>query len=271
MALFKIFKGQGLLEDLNEKRPSTVEGYCYFTPQDGKFYIDIVDDDNLENNPAYDPRKRVVLNAGHADTAAFYSEGKVGSKSIPIYINSAGQPLQCGDILSTNISGGLVDANGELLDIGNSKLPIYFSNGKPTVCANTLNINITGNAQTADHSDEATHATSADEAQKSHGAYYLLNQENNSSLDVGNINTPVYFINGVPTPCNTLKLPSKGDSDTPIYIDNNGIPQSCVDFLPLTAGASKKISGPLGLTLNQNYGLSLPNSGFEGEIFFVED
>ena len=169
----------------------------------------------------------------------------MGSESIPIYINSAGQPLQCGDILSTNISGGLVDANGELLDIGNSKLPIYFSNGKPTVCANTLNINITGNAQTADHSDEATHSTSADEAQKSHGAYYLLNQENNSSLDVGNINTPVYFI--------------------------NGIPQSCVDFLPLTAGASKKISGPLGLTLNQNYGLSLPNSGFEGEIFFVED
>lgn len=224
MALFKIFKGSGLLEDLNEKRPSTVEGYCYFTPQDGKFYIDVVNDDNLENNPAYDPRKRVILNAGHADTAAFYSEGQVGGTSIPIFINSIGQPQACAEILSTNISGGLVNSNGELLNIGNNKLPVYFNNGKPTVCGDTLNVNIEGNAATADHADEATHAESADEAQKSHGAYYLLNQENDSSLDVGNINTPVYFVNGVPTPCNTLKLPQQGDSDTPIYIDSNGVP-----------------------------------------------
>lgn len=118
----------------------------------------------------------------------------------------------------------MVNADGELLNIGNNQLPVYFNNGKPAVCNNTLNISITGNAPTADHADEATHAESADEAQKSHGAYYLLNQENDNSLDVGNINTPVYFVNGVPTQCNTLKLPQQGDSDTPIYIDSNGVP-----------------------------------------------
>lgn len=89
MALFKIFKGPGYLENLNEKRPSTVEGYCYFTPQDGKFYIDTYTDLEGEES-AYNPARRVVLNAGHADTAAFYSNGAVGNEAIPIYINSIG-------------------------------------------------------------------------------------------------------------------------------------------------------------------------------------
>lgn len=256
MALFKIFKGPGLLGDLNEKRPSTVEGYCYFTPQDGKFYIDVVNDDNLENNPAYDPRKRVVLNAGHADTAAFYSEGQVGGTSIPIFINSIGQPQACEEILSTNISGGLVNGSGELLNIGNSKLPIYFADGRPVVCNNTLNVNIEGNASTADHADEATHAINADEAQKSHGTYYLLSQEDDSSLSVGNINIPSYFVNGVPTICqenSAVKLGqiqnnngvysvmpySIGSVEKPVYFQD-GIPKEC-DKLKLNSAGNEML------------------------------
>lgn len=43
------------------------------------------------------------------------------------------------------------------------------------------------------------------------------------------------------------------------------------DFLPLTAGQDKKLTGPLGLTENVNYGASLPDNGFVGQLFFLED
>lgn len=147
--------------------------------------------------------------------------------------------------MSTNISGGLVNAKGELLDIGNSKLPIYFSNGKPTICDDTLNINITGNAPTADHADEAEHAIMADEAQIAYAAHYLLDSDNNS-LNVGELHIPVYFVNGVPV--------------------------ECTNFLPLSAGENYKLTGALGLTEGRMYGKSFPETGgFPGQLFFKED
>ena len=57
MALFKIEKG--LASNLISKRPNTVEGYCYFTTDDGKFYIDVETGNNLSN--------RICLNAYAAD------------------------------------------------------------------------------------------------------------------------------------------------------------------------------------------------------------
>ena len=63
MALFKIEKG--LKADLTTKRPNKVEGYCYFTTDDGKFYTDTVSTD-LEKNI---PGNRVCLNADKADRA----------------------------------------------------------------------------------------------------------------------------------------------------------------------------------------------------------
>lgn len=57
MALFKIEKG--LATNLSKHRPNTVEGYCYVTTDDGKFYIDI----GTGNGTS----KRIVLNAGSAD------------------------------------------------------------------------------------------------------------------------------------------------------------------------------------------------------------
>ena len=42
-------------------------------------------------------------------------------------------------------------------------------------------------------------------------------------------------------------------------------------YLPLSAGQDKKLTGPLGLTENINYGASLPDEGFVGQLFFVED
>ena len=52
MALFKIKKG------IKANLPTSyVEGYCYFTTDDGKFYIDTTNDAN----------GRICLNAGTAD------------------------------------------------------------------------------------------------------------------------------------------------------------------------------------------------------------
>lgn len=42
------------------------------------------------------------------------------------------------------------------------------------------------------------------------------------------------------------------------------------DYLPLTAGEEYKISGPLGFT-EASYGSMLPETGFEGQLFFLED
>ena len=54
-----------------------------------------------------------------------------------------------------------------------------------------------------------------------------------------------------------------GNSNKPIYLEE-GTPKECVDFLPLSAGENKKLTGPLGLTENINYGASLPDEGFVG-------
>lgn len=45
------------------------------------------------------------------------------------------------------------------------------------------------------------------------------------------------------------------------------------EYLPLTAGPNKKISGPLGLTAEIMYGPDLPleENSFEGQLFFLED
>lgn len=50
------------------KKPNTVEGYCYFTDDDGKFYIDTATGTGTS--------KRVVLNAGKADTAGTFTSAK---------------------------------------------------------------------------------------------------------------------------------------------------------------------------------------------------
>lgn len=68
MALFKILKGQSHnLASANDSR--TREGYAYFTPDDGKFYIDIKDDEapvigNFEGEIGEDnkPVNRICIN-----------------------------------------------------------------------------------------------------------------------------------------------------------------------------------------------------------------
>lgn len=71
MALFKILKGSN--KDLfttpkgqenNPDHPSkkTVQGYCYFTPDNGKFYIDVADSEKVTLGT-----NRICLNAARSD------------------------------------------------------------------------------------------------------------------------------------------------------------------------------------------------------------
>ena len=75
MALFKIEKGLGA--NLFSKRPDTHEGWCYFTTDEGKMYIDIQDGTGTAKNPKY----RVALNAATADVAQKLLTENVGSST----------------------------------------------------------------------------------------------------------------------------------------------------------------------------------------------
>ena len=77
-------------------------------------------------------------------------------------------------------------------------------------------------------------------------------------------------LSGNASTANKLGTSNVGTSNKPIYLEA-GTPKECVDFLPLTAGENKKLTGPLGLTENVNYGSSLPNQGFKGQLFFLEE
>ena len=89
----------------------------------------------------------------------------------------------------------------------------------------------------------------------------------------GSATQPIYFSGGKPTQCNsTLGVNISGNAATATKAtqDGNGNTISST-YLPLSAGESKKLTGPLGLTKNVNYGTSLPSSGFTGQLFFLED
>lgn len=84
MALFKIEKG--LAASLATARPTTNEGWCYFTKDDGKFYIDIETGNDLT--------KRVCLNANTADKLTC---GNIGNSNTPVYFEN-GVPVACTDL-----------------------------------------------------------------------------------------------------------------------------------------------------------------------------
>ena len=63
MALFKIFRGPS--ERLKDVKPT--EGYAYFTPDDGKFYIDIKTDDKepaVVGSTSASGANRICINSG---------------------------------------------------------------------------------------------------------------------------------------------------------------------------------------------------------------
>lgn len=111
-----------------------------------------------------------------------------------------------------------------------------------------------------------------------------------SKLDCGNVGnrtTPVYFVNGVPQTCEQIKTETltvkvngatagsfNGSSPVTINIDTiseEDVNELLDDYLPRSAGESKKLTGALGLTEGVMYGTTLPTTGFDGQLFFLAE
>jgi hypothetical protein len=150
-----------------------------------------------------------------------YSDYNVGSATEPVYF-ADGIPVKCDDTLSNNISGNASTATKLTTSAGNENTPIYFSDGKPVATTNILVNDISGNASSA------TKLTS----------------------NAGTQTHPIYFSDGKPVECNNtlendisgtanaayyLTDTSKvvynvGDKNAPIYF-NNGTPSQCSSTL----------------------------------------
>lgn len=88
MALFKIEKG--LAANLATNRPNSVEGYCYFTSDDGKFYIDIANGTAItpaENGGKLVGATRMPINSYLSDWAARAYADKNGNDITSTYGN----------------------------------------------------------------------------------------------------------------------------------------------------------------------------------------
>ena len=127
MALFKIKKG------VKANLPTSyVEGYCYFTTDDGKFYIDT-------SNAA---SGRILLNAGTADKLTTTRDG---SSAKPIYWAS-GKPVA----LSATV--------------GSSSQPVYLNNGTITACTDISTVGLVHVGASAPSSTDYTLWVDTDEA-----------------------------------------------------------------------------------------------------------
>ena len=223
MALFKIEKG--LAASLATARPTTHEGWCYFTTNEGKFYIDIADGDDLS--------ARVCLNAGKADkwkeARNFSITDGTNTGTATSVDGSANVSLNLPTTIKATLSGNASSAskwqtarNFSISDGINTgtKTSVDGSGAVTLTLPTTIKATLSGNASSA--SKLTTGVT-------------------------GNNEIPVYFNNGVPVACNNGK------------------------YLPVSAGENNKLTGPLGLTSGVNYDTTLPTSGFDGQLFFLED
>ena len=134
MALFKIEKG--LATNLLANRPNAVEGYCYFTTDDGKFYIDTKTGSLTGSNPT---GTRVALNANYASKLLFGEITQSSSSTLKVSTINNLSSLIHGTIvvLKNNGSNTAANANLNINNLGSK--PIYV-NGNP-ITANTWRAN----------------------------------------------------------------------------------------------------------------------------------
>ena len=134
MALFKIEKG--LATNLLANRPNAVEGYCYFTTDDGKFYIDTKTGSLTGSNPT---GTRVALNANYASKLLFGEITQSSSSTLKVSTVNNLSSLVHGTIvvLKNNGSNTAANANLNINNLGSK--PIYV-NGNP-ITANTWRAN----------------------------------------------------------------------------------------------------------------------------------
>ena len=134
MALFKIEKG--LATNLLANRPNAVEGYCYFTTDDGKFYIDTKTGSLTGSNPT---GTRVALNANYSSKLLFGEITQSSSSTLKVSTVNNLSSLVHGTIvvLKNNGSNTAANANLNINNLGSK--PIYV-NGTP-ITENTWRAN----------------------------------------------------------------------------------------------------------------------------------
>ena len=128
------------------------------------------------------------------------------------------------------------------------------------------------------------------------GSRFCLNADHADTADtaskldcgtIGNKTTPVFFQNGVPQTCEQIKTETltidvngttagsfDGSEEVTISIETiseEDVNNLLENYLPLSAGESKKLTGALGLTENVMYGTTLPATGFDGQLFFLAE
>lgn len=134
MALFKIEKG--LATNLLANRPNAVEGYCYFTTDDGKFYIDTKSGSLTGSNPT---GTRIALNANYSSKLLFGEITQSSSSTLKVSTVNNLSSLVHGTIvvLKNNGSNTAANANLNINNLGSK--PIYV-NGNP-ITENTWRAN----------------------------------------------------------------------------------------------------------------------------------
>lgn len=113
MALFKVSKGK--VENLSKQ--AITEGYAWFTPDDGKFYIDAHVTEN--GNKIL---RRVPLNALKADQLTTTS---IGSSTKPVYFNDEGKPVAINYTIEKSVPSNAVftDTDTKVTSVNNHYTP----------------------------------------------------------------------------------------------------------------------------------------------------
>lgn len=175
----------------------------------------------------------------------------------------------------------LIAADGSEVIVGSDTQPVYFSNGTPVACGDTLDVNISKNAATASHLAESRtftiNGTAADGGTSFNGSTdaalklpkilngftsitankFIGNIEGKAtsadklSTNAGTSSKPVYFANGIPVICdNELDVSIKGQAQLAAQ---------------LATGRTISINGEAGTTGTEfngskNIGLTIPKT-----------
>lgn len=135
-------------------RPYAHEGYCYFTTDDGKFYIDIAGD-GTSATPAVIGTNRIVLSADKADelTAILQPDkGGTGQTSAKAAMNAFINALEIGStvpidqdyFISQSVDGGTTTTGYNRRPLSALKtyimnyLPIFTAAEIDEICGNVL-------------------------------------------------------------------------------------------------------------------------------------
>ena len=147
-----------------------------------------------------------------------------GTTTKPIYFNN-GVPTQCNDSLDVNISGTAAKASALNTNAGDVNTPVYFDGGVPVKCT-SLDLNTSGNAATATKLKTARtiSISDADGTNTATGTSF----DGNANITVKLPATIKASLTGKATSAGTAdKLASNaGDSNTPVYF-SGGIPTKC--------------------------------------------